>query len=64
MVENVEYVISVVDRMANTSRKRHIFGGILLSVSLLFCGLTITILTIQSDDCTEMEIERDEDNNE
>lgn len=34
----------------NTKRKRHIAGGILMSVSLLFGGLAVTIMTIKSED--------------
>lgn len=32
----------------DTSRKRHIVGGILLSASALFGGLAVTVLTIKS----------------
>ena len=34
----------------NTNKKRHIAGGILLSVSLLFAGLTFTVMTIKTED--------------
>jgi hypothetical protein len=42
-------VISALDIILDTDRKRHIAGGILLSVSLLFGGLAITIITIQNE---------------
>ena len=40
--------ISTVDAMLDSRRKRHITGGILLSAALLFGGLAITVVTIQT----------------
>ena len=34
----------------DTKRKRHITGGILLSVSFLFGGLAITVMTIKNEE--------------
>ena len=34
----------------STKQKRHIVGGILLSVSLLFGGLALTVMTINRED--------------
>ena len=48
---DVERVLSVLDNMLDTERKRHITGGILLSISMLFGGLALTVMT------TKMEIE-------
>lgn len=42
--------ISTVDTMLDSRRKRHITGGILLSAALLFEGLAITVVTIQTDE--------------
>ena len=36
--------------MLDSRRKRHITGGILLSAALLFGGLAITVVTIQTDE--------------
>ena len=33
--------------MLDTKRKRHIAGGIMLSASLLFGGLALTVVTIK-----------------
>lgn len=49
-MERMESLISVLDLVLNTKRKRHIVGGILLSVSLLFGGLAITAITLQSEE--------------
>lgn len=46
----LENLVSVLDYVLNTRRKRHIAGGILLSVSLLFGGLAITVMTIKSEE--------------
>ena len=34
----------------NSKRKRHIVGGILISMSTLFAGLAITVMSIKEDD--------------
>jgi len=49
-MEGLETVISVLDYVLNTKRKRHITGGILLSVSLLFSGLALTVMTIKMEE--------------
>ena len=42
-------ILIELDGLLNSKRKRHIAGGILLSVSALFSGLTITVMTIKSE---------------
>lgn len=49
-MDTLENTISMLDYALNTRRKRHITGGILLSMSLLFGGLALTVMTIGSDD--------------
>lgn len=34
----------------STKKKRHITGGVLLSIALLCAGLAITVLTIKMED--------------
>lgn len=46
----LEEILSMLDQSLNTKKKRHIVGGVLLSVSLLFGGLALTIMTIQSEE--------------
>lgn len=48
-----EEIITALDDVLNTNRKRHITGGILLSVSMLFGGLAVTVMTINKEDCDE-----------
>ena len=45
-MENFEALVSLLDFTLDSKRKRHIVGGILLSVSLLFGGLAITAMTL------------------
>ena len=40
----------MLDQSLNTRKKRHIAGGVLLSISLLFGGLAVTIMTIKTED--------------
>ena len=49
-MEQLDSIISVIDYTLNTKRKRHIVGGVLISISLLFSGLAFTVLTIKSEE--------------
>ena len=49
-MDRLEAVLSMLDRTLNTKKKRHIAGGILMSVSMLFGGLAITVLTLKSEE--------------
>ena len=39
----------MVDLSLNTRKKRHIAGGVLMSISLLFGGLAVTIMTLKME---------------
>lgn len=43
-------ILSILDQSLNTRKKRHIAGGVLLSISLLFGGLAVTIMTVKNED--------------
>lgn len=48
-----EYIVSLfstIDDALDTRRKRHIIGGILISASLLFGSLAITVISIKTED--------------
>ena len=49
-IDGFENFISLFDYTINTKRKRHITGGILLSISLLFGGLAFTVMTLKMED--------------
>ena len=48
-MDGIGNFISMMDYILDTKRKRHITGGILLSASLLFGGLALTV-TIQNEE--------------
>lgn len=45
----IDEMIALLDAMLDTKRKRHIAGGVLLSLSLLFGGLSATVMTIKEE---------------
>lgn len=40
----------MLDHTLNTKKKRHIAGGILMSISLLFGGLAVTVITLKTEE--------------
>lgn len=50
MLEGFESIITMLDFTLDSKRKRHLVGGILLSVSLLFGGLALTTMTLKTED--------------
>lgn len=57
-MEGFANLISMLDYVFDTKRKRHITGGILLSAAVLFGGLAVTVMSIKDDDTIEMEENR------
>lgn len=60
-MERLERILFMLDRSLNTKKKRHIAGGVLMSVSLLFGGLALTVITTRQEkddvqDCGEREL--------
>ena len=48
-----EELLSILDISLNTREKRHIVGGVLMSVALLFGGLAITVMTIKTEEAED-----------
>ena len=48
-MNNIEYMMETINNLLDSKEKRHILGGILLSVSLLFGGLAITAITVKEE---------------
>lgn len=46
----IEYVLTVLDAIIDTKRKKHILGGVCLSASLFFGGLAFTVLTLKGEE--------------
>lgn len=40
----------MIDEALDTKAKRHLVGGVLMSVSLLFGGLALTIITLRTEE--------------
>lgn len=55
MMHRLESFLSMLDYSLDTKKKRHIAGGILLSISLLFGGLAFTVMTLKTEDNIEDE---------
>lgn len=45
-----EEILLILDQSLNSKKRRHIAGGVLLSISLLFGGMAFTIITIKTED--------------
>jgi hypothetical protein len=54
-MDRLEEILSVLENSLDTRKKRHIAGGILMSISLLFGGLAVTIITLKME---EKEVEQ------
>lgn len=52
-MKRLERILSVLDYSLNNKKKRHIAGGILMSVSLLFGGLAVTVVTLRQENETK-----------
>lgn len=49
-MEGVANLVSMMDYVLDTKRKRHIMGGLLLSTAMLFGGLAITVMSIKDEE--------------
>lgn len=49
-MERIDDILDMIDIILNSKRKRHLVGGALLSASLLFGGLAITVLSIRTEE--------------
>lgn len=48
-MDRLEAIVSMLDYSLNTKRKQHLVGGILMSISMLFGGLAITVMSIKTE---------------
>lgn len=49
-MERLEWMLATIDQSLDTKKKRHIVGGVLLSVSLFFGGLAFTVMTLKTEE--------------
>jgi hypothetical protein len=56
-MDRFEYVMTMLEISLGTASKRHIMGGALISVSLLFGGLALTVMTLKTEEKEENEVQ-------
>ena len=49
-MDELEHIVTMLDYTLSTKQKRHIVGGMLLSVAFLFGGLALTVMTLQKEE--------------
>lgn len=49
-MNRLEALLSMLDYSLNTRKKRHIAGGILMSISVLFGSLAFTVMTLKMEE--------------
>ena len=49
-MDRITEIFSTLDYIMNTGRKRHVIGGVLLSVSMFFGGIALTVMTIKDEE--------------
>lgn len=52
-MNSLENMFLFLDYLTDTQRKRHIIGGVLMSVSLFFGGLAFTMMTVKEGEPNE-----------
>ena len=56
-MDRLEALLSMLDHSLNSKKKRHLTGGILMSVSMLFGGLAITVIILKMEERYDKYIE-------
>lgn len=54
-MERFDTLLDWIDDTLDTKKRRHIVGGILMSVSMFFGGLAITVITINREESSDYE---------
>lgn len=49
-MDKLNHIVAMLEKTLGTRTKRHILGGALISVSLLFSGLALTVMTLKIDE--------------
>ena len=60
-MEQLNHIVAMLEKTLGTRTKRHILGGALISVSLLFSGLALTVMTLKIDEKEIMDEDEFED---
>lgn len=54
-MDRLEDTLTTLTYLVSNKKKRHIVGGILLSISLLFGGLALTVMSIKNEEKDDYE---------
>ena len=54
-MERLERILFMLDNSISTNKGRHIAGGVLFSISLLFGGLAVTVISLKIENQDEYE---------
>lgn len=49
-MDRLDYIVAMLEKTLGTRSRRHILGGALVSVSLLFGGLALTVMTLKTEE--------------
>ena len=60
-MDRLNYIVGMLEKTLGTRTKRHILGGALISVSLLFSGLALTVITLKTEDKEEIDDDEQDD---
>lgn len=56
-MDRLEDLVAMLDHALNTKKKRHLAGGVLMSISLFFGGLAVTVLSLRAEEKEDYEQE-------
>ena len=56
-MDRLNYITAMLEQILGTKAKRHIMGGTLISVSLLFGGLALTVMTLKTEENDKNELQ-------
>lgn len=45
----IDDVVSIMENLLSSKERRHVVGGVLISLSLLFGGLAVTTITLKGE---------------
>jgi hypothetical protein len=60
-MDRLNNIVAMLEKTLGTRTKRHILGGALISVSLLFSGLALTVMSLKIDEKETMDENEIED---
>ena len=54
-MERLEILLEIFDEALDTKKRRYIVGGVLMSISLFFSGLSVTVILINKEEDNDYE---------